>query len=130
MSTETIAFEIWIILVGVCYVLGFIELYGYHQFKSMQQLIIVTKRYPVIVVAEAIISIIYLFLSLPLWITNRLNSLNCNNDTVNIFVAYSGFILTVYNSHFVVNAEAVRLWLMSFDLNYLNSSKNEQWKSQ
>ena len=42
----------------------------------------------------------------------------------------SARIVNLILSHFIVDIEATRLWLMSFDLHYFNSSKNEKWKTQ
>ncbi len=44
------------------------------------------------------------------------------------FLYYSGYPLAHYSYHFIMSIEACRLWLISYDLHYLRSSK--QWKSQ
>ena len=133
MSSLCFEMKIWLSLVGLMYTIGILKFYGYLKFTSIAHLIIVNKRYPSIVISEAIISMIYLLISLPLWTNNRLNATQItqtNNQTLNQFFICSGYISTSFCTHYVVNAEAVRPWLMSFDLNYLKSSKNEQWKSQ
>ena len=130
------ALFIFIGIVTFCYIMGLCQIYGYRHFKSLQnRLVIIEKRYPSLVLMEAVICCIYLFLGVPIWVFFRLDTeFNLGHElgigAVRDVLYYGGPILNIYCSHFMVETEACRLWLISFDLHYLNSSKNEQWKSQ
>eukprot|EP01084_Bolivina_argentea_P016720 31247_1 len=124
---ERMRFTIWVILVFTSYILAIAQLYGIHRLYSIKNLLIVQKRYPQIVFLEAILCTIYLFISMP-FLHQDLLRLKC-------FGSYQSTLMSItyttyaYLSHCIVNAEAARLWLIYFDLNYLNALKNQAWKS-
>eukprot|EP01084_Bolivina_argentea_P015645 29329_1 len=117
---------IWIIMVCITYLLAILQIYGYYRFNIMGKLRIVTKRYPKLIKIEAFIVIIMLLIAVPLWYYQSLHIYKITH----IRMHNIGWILSSLGIHFIVIIEAIRLWLVSFDLNYLYLSKNEKWKSQ
>jgi len=91
---------------------------------------IIKKRYPSLVLIEAIGCVVYSFIAYPIWTYEILNTQSSGIGWLETFVTWSVYIFTVYASHFIFNIEVWRLWLISFDLNYLHSSNNEQWKTE
>ena len=113
-----------LVIVVLCATAGCLQIYWLHRFRSMLHLVIVQKRYSLLVTMEAAACIVLLFCSVPLMATHRLHISNTP------FVTYTGGILSSYLSHFIGYLEACRLWLISFDLHYLRASANAEWKSQ
>eukprot|EP01083_Nonionella_stella_P214714 773438_1 len=130
--SESFKLEIWICIVTLTYILGFLQIYGVYKFKSIYGLLIVQKRYPQLVLIETIASLIELFIGVPLWVHSMFEATETHSgiDTLETVIEYSGFMVITYAAHFIGNIEAVRLWLMCYDLNYLHSSVNEVWKSE
>eukprot|EP01084_Bolivina_argentea_P230406 388661_1 len=115
---------ILIAVVSLQYVLGLFQLYGIYKFYSIKHLMIIRKRYPKIVMIEAIINVLFLMISLPLVAVNLFN--------VSFFMYSTHIGYTIYPilSHFIVNAEAARIWLIYFSLRHLDASTNQVWKSK
>merc|ERR1719204_2098678 len=117
-----------------CYVLGICQIYGFCHFRSLRRrLVIIEKRYPGLVLMEAVICSVYLFVGVPLWLFFRFDNefgVGQSLGALRSVLFYVGPIVNIYCSHCLVETEACRLWLISFDLHYLSSSKGERWKSQ
>eukprot|EP01083_Nonionella_stella_P128966 390937_1 len=124
-SSEPNLFLIWICTVSLSISLGLVQLYGLYGFYSIQHLVIIRKRYPKLVMIEAIAVIFLCLLVIPLWYNILLNAIGLN-EYVNVI----GWITIAPTNHLIANTEACRLWLMSFNLHYLHSSKNKKWKSE
>ena len=112
------------------YIVGILQIYGVYRFKSIQHLLIIQKRYPKFVIIESIVVIFSCIVAIPLVVNMRLElikrSVNVTTYKIVDTVAWS---INPPCSHFIVNIEAMRLWLIYFNLNYLHSSKQSQWKS-
>eukprot|EP01084_Bolivina_argentea_P211736 360100_1 len=129
-----ILYRIWIADVCILYVLCIIQLFGCYRFYSMRNLLIIQKRYPKMIMAEALVFIVWTLVIDPLWINRMIIGADCNyifgcNSiafTTNA-IGWSGSDICV---KFLANIEAARLWLVNYNLHYLHSSKNQQWKSQ
>eukprot|EP01084_Bolivina_argentea_P069561 126557_1 len=107
---------IWIFLITIAYAICILQLYSIYQFKTILYLLIIQKRYPVLIIVEALAVIIWLLLT-PLGF---------------IFTSTIAIMMYIYPAlyQFIICTEVTRLWLVSYDLHYLNSSNNQQWKSQ
>ena len=130
MKTNEYAFEIWICMVLVTYLLGFIQVYAYMRFKSIQNLFIIQRRYPSMVMAETHAVLIYLFIGQPLYTNNLLHSTASGVSLIENIKVCAGYIILTLSVHFISWTETTRLWLIWFDLNLLNSLKNQTWKVQ
>eukprot|EP01084_Bolivina_argentea_P220993 374413_1 len=118
---------IWIGTIIFSYIMAIFQIYGIYRFKSLSKLLIIKKRYFKMVIIEAIAVIIHATITLPLLYNYLLQASSFEHaDYIYLF----GRILTWPIRHFIINIEAARLWLISFDLQYLHSSKNQKWKSQ
>eukprot|EP01083_Nonionella_stella_P187131 686921_1 len=124
-SSEPNLFLIWTCTVSLSISLGLVQLYGLYGFYSIQHLVIIRKRYPKLVMIEAIAVIFLCLLVIPLWYNILLNAIGLN-EYVNVI----GWITIAPTNHLIANTEACRLWLMSFNLHYLHSSKNKKWISE
>eukprot|EP01083_Nonionella_stella_P063842 165906_1 len=122
--------KIWIGVVSVVVVVALIQIYGYFRFKSMTHLRIIQKRYPTLIMTEAIASIILLLAALPPWLNSWMVGIPIANQTLDDLLHVIGIVLSVYSLHFIMNIKSLRLWLISFDLHYLNALENDHWKSQ
>eukprot|EP01084_Bolivina_argentea_P239965 403218_1 len=118
-----------IILIFVSYILVIILIYGCYQFNSIQSLLIVQKRYPKLVLLEALTAIIYMGIGYPIWINGTYKMTSFGTPSTEYFIHHKLWLITIPVIHLIILTEAARLWLVSFDLHYLHSSKNEQWKS-
>eukprot|EP01084_Bolivina_argentea_P046827 86245_1 len=114
-------------MVSISCIIGFIQIYSIIQFKSISNLIIIQKRYPKLVIAEASVTLILCFISIPFSFNYLLRAILFDVHKSSDHYIY---ILISFTSHFIANLEASRLWLISFDLHYLRSTQNEKWKSQ
>eukprot|EP01084_Bolivina_argentea_P046515 85667_1 len=132
MLLNSFRLEIWIALTIFSFILGFIQIYGFYTFKSIQHLLICQKRYPSMVFIECYASMILLFIGIPLWVHSMLEAPQTQTDIpwIEKFIECAGFIIIVYAAQFIANIEAARLWLMYYDLNFIHISHNELWKSE
>lgn len=106
------------------------QIHGLYRFLSIQRLLIVKKRYPKIVLIEAIVAIFYLMIAVPFWSYSFLRLTIIPSIDPYGWPYYVGWVLASPPAHFLANIESCRLWLISYHLNYLHSSKNSKWKSQ
>ena len=126
---STMSFQVWIGITALSYILGIALVYGLFYFQSLSNLLIVKKRYPNLVKAECITAIFYCFIGLPIWFNAQLNATDFGiSNSQNILRPLAG-ILAVFTNNIILNTEACRLFLLYFNLNYLHSISNEQWKS-
>eukprot|EP01084_Bolivina_argentea_P044529 81935_1 len=123
-------FELFIGMTIIAYVLGILQLYGCYFFYSIKNLIIVKKRFPQLITAETMVVIPWLFILNPLWCNVLLKATDFNSGNNMKYIHTIGWIGGFIGTHFITNIEAARLWLVSYKLNFLHSSKNQQWKSQ
>lgn len=101
-----------------------LQIYGIYQFSSIRHLLVIQKRYPSIVLIESTALIACFIIGI--------SGLALREYAVD---PHSLFLLAIQIPvfmliHFIVDVEALRLWLMWYDMNYIASSKNEKWKSQ
>ena len=121
----------WTICLVIGYSFAVIQIYALHQFMSLRSSLVVQKRYPKIVLAEAIAVLLWLIFAFP-FIANAAfgaTTFGYSRDQYEHFkwaeIAFGVAPLL----HFAWIAEVTRLWLISYDLHYLHSSQNQQWKS-
>ena len=115
---------IWLSITTFSFLFGLCLIYGVYRFQTLRALVIIQKRFPRLVLLESLSSLILLFAAIPLYVYGQL----CAPHHPPILIA--GLCLNQLCTHFIANIELCRLWLMSFELNYLHSSSNKQWKLQ
>ena len=130
LSSENYRFTLWMISVVIAYILGLIQLYGIYKFNNIKNLMIVQKRYPLIVLIESVVTVIYLCIAFPGVGYNIFYQARLKSSQLDILFTYCGHVIYPFTGHAIVISEFARLWLISYDLNYLNSSSNEIWKSK
>eukprot|EP01084_Bolivina_argentea_P319239 553719_1 len=128
-DNELSRFVLWIISIIFGLIIALLQTYGCYRIYSIRHLLIIQKRYYKIVLIESIAAALYLSISFPGLSYNVLHPKPIEHSGLKQFVMRSGFFLYPYLGHFIVNAELSRLWLIYFDLNCLNASKNNAWKS-
>eukprot|EP01084_Bolivina_argentea_P306105 528890_1 len=124
------SFSILIGFICLNYVLGILQMYSLYRFKSMQSLLIVSKRFPVLVMTESILVIGWLLLLSPLWFNASLEATDFGIPSASYFFYNVAGIPHLTFTHGTFCIEVSRLWLVSYNLHYLHSSQNEKWKSQ
>ena len=103
-----------------------LQIWGIYRFNRLRGLMIIEKRYPQFVMAEAIVSCLMLAIIHP-----------ANNTQFWAYPAISGnwwyYLcngLYAITFQVVPSIETCRIWLIFYDLQYLHSSKNQQWKTE
>ena len=117
---------LFFIVVAVSWSVCILQAVGIHQFSRLRGLMIIQKRYPRFVMVEAIVSCVVLFVVYPAVLTIWY-------ETPEISISKWPYFVTAINTYTIqipVVIEASRIWLISYDLQYLHSSKNQKWKTQ
>eukprot|EP01084_Bolivina_argentea_P082814 149951_1 len=112
-----------IAMVSISVILAICQIYGIYRFKLIYDLLIVEKRYPKLVITEAFAVVFLCIVTIPFSFNYLLQATQFARFII-------GETLISFTSLFIANIESTRLWLISFELHYLHSSKNEKWKSQ
>eukprot|EP01084_Bolivina_argentea_P162404 282645_1 len=124
-------FKVWLTISICSLMFAIFQIYGLIRFKSISHLVIVQKRYPQMVIIEAIAAIIHAIIVTPLWFNTLFQVTTFGlNESNGKYIYLIGWIVLSPLNHFIVNMEACRLWLICFNLHYLKACKNEMWKSQ
>ena len=56
---------IFVVIAAICSCIGCIQIYGFYRFRSLRHLVVVQKRYPIMVQIECIACILSLFIGVP-----------------------------------------------------------------
>ena len=104
-----------------------LQIYGCIMFRKMRHLVIVSKRYPHLIVAEAVTSILFCVVVVPIWSNYYFDAVDLGDERVTYMTGQVTRILTCL---LITDLETARLWLIYFDLKYLHCSKNQEWKSE
>ena len=123
-------FTLWIISIIIAYILGSIQLYGIYRFNKIKNLAIIQKRYPLIILIESVFTLTYLLIAFPGVSYCIFYQAHFKSASLHLLFTYCGYAVYPFTGHGIVITEFARLWLISFDLHYLNSTSNEIWKSK
>eukprot|EP01084_Bolivina_argentea_P055126 101082_1 len=121
----------WIVLTAMLYAVAVIQTYGCYRFHSAEHLLIVQKRYPKLIMIEAIAVIFHLLISLPIQTNCLMHATYFGIQSAKHFFSVYGqsYFIPMWTLHFIACIEIARLWLVSYDLHYKHSSRNNEWKS-
>ena len=114
------------VVVAVSWSVLLLQAVGIFRFVRMGRLRFIQKRYPRFVILEAIVSSIMLLIIYPAFSTMRFDIPHISFQQWPLLIAG----ICQCTVHITVIIEACRIWLISYDLQYLHSSKNQQWKTQ
>merc|ERR1719295_1819732 len=135
MERPPYAIDLYASACGTAVFLAMLEVYGLIRLRQMAHLVIVQKRYPQLIRIEAIALIIFSFVTIPLWGNWLLDAVHVTTVASDRrtfrhynFLAFLPFFQPI--THFVMQIEALRLWLMYYNLQCLRCSKHSAWKSQ
>ena len=104
------------------------QIVGIWTFNKIRHLLIIKRRYPRLIMLEAFVSVFNLAIVYPA--TMALQYKEYDHDAISgKWWPYLSTALTVYTAQITTIIEACRIWLISYDLQYLHSSKNQQWKT-
>lgn len=112
--------------ISISFIFGILMLfYGYQFYKKRHQLII-KKRYSKIVFVINILAVFLLFIVWPYGYIDSLTSTNSltNHNTASLFWS----ITYPFGAYGTVTFNALRYYMIYYDMNFLNSSKDLQWK--
>ena len=121
---------VYSVVVAISYITGCVQVYGLCLFKKHDSLVIIQRRYPKIVMMESMMCCIALFVSLPIDYNTAMDAFSFSRSEYNQIITFCGIVISSYSPFFMLVAEGTRIWLISYDLHYLSSSKNSKWKSQ
>ena len=101
---------------------------GIWSFNRLRHLLIMKKRYPRLIMLEAFASVFNLAIAYPATMAFQYKEYD-HAVISGKWWPYLSTALTVYTVQITYIIEACRIWLISYDLHYLHSSKNQQWKT-
>eukprot|EP01084_Bolivina_argentea_P306107 528892_1 len=122
------ALSTWLAFVSLNYILVIAQIYSLYRFTSMRSLLIVSKRFPALVITESIFVIIWLLVPSPLWFNRILQATNFGIPSASYFFYGPAELIVLPFTHAIGCIEVSRVWLVSYSLHYLHSSQNEKWK--
>ena len=130
MDAELITTLCIVVLAGIT---GIVQICAFYRFFSLRSLMVIRKRYPKLILTEALAVIIYLLITLPFYYNSKSEYIDFGSNSSQIYLWGSrsiAFLCLCPMVFLITGLEISRLWLISYNLHYLNSSKNEKWKSQ
>eukprot|EP01084_Bolivina_argentea_P055127 101083_1 len=103
-----------IVLTAMLYAVAVIQTYGCYRFHSAKKLLIVQKRYPKLIMIEAIVVIFHLLISLPLQTNCFMHATYFGIQSAKHFFSVNGqsYFIIIWTMHFIACTEAARLWLV------------------
>ena len=115
-------------LCSLCWSMCILQILGLHRFNRVwaRELPIIDKRYPQFVVAEAVVVCVNLAVFLPALISPVYGYPDIAGEW------WGHLCIGLYLPNFLIVGciEVCRIWLISYDLQYLNSSRHQQWKTE
>lgn len=117
--------DIFFVTSAVSWCMCLLQICGVYFFYNLRGLMIIEKRYPRLVMLEAIVTMFVLAVIYPVSISAVYRYPDISWEGWQpLCVALSAFTLQI-----VPVIEVCRIWLISYDLQYLHSSKNQRWKT-
>lgn len=117
---------LFFIMSGISYCICLLQMVGIIVFCKIRGLLIIQKRYPRLILLEAVVSCFNLAIVYP---ANM--SLQCNYPTISSeWWPYLSIGLTLFSLSICLIIESCRIWLIAYDLQYLHSSQNQRWKTE
>lgn len=121
----TTSFVVWSIVASLGVIAGFLQICASIHFHSICSLLAIKKRYPKIIILESIAVIVFMLIIRPLFTNHNFQAFEIGNSVISFIL----FLFAPPFIFFILDMEIARLWLISYNLHYLNASKNEKWKS-
>ena len=116
---------LYFFLSGTCLCMCLLQIVGIYFFVKLRGLTIIEKRYPQLVVLEAVVTSLNFAVVYPIWI-----SYGYEYPISAEWWSYLCLILSGYTYQIAPIIETCRIWLISYNLHYLHSSQNRQWNLQ
>ena len=118
--------QLFFILSAGCWCMCLLQMLGIYRFSKLRGLLIIQKRYPRLVILEASVYCFVLSILYPAWMGVVLEY--PSRPGYRWLSIWAAFFLYTYQIPPTI--ETCRIWLISYDLQYLHSSKNQQWKTE
>ena len=130
-AVQAMSAFLWYATLVIASFLAAVQIYACYHFKAIQYLLIIQKRYPKLILTEAVAVLVWLLTALPLW-SNFLFEATTYGMTPKGYDSFLKLEVTLISPivHFIYIIEVCRLWLISFNLHFLHSSQNQKWKTQ
>ena len=116
--------ELFFIVSGMGWCMCLLQMVGIYKFNRLRGLMIIEKRYPQLVMLEAIVTCCILAIIYPAFMTELYKYPQMSGRWKPVLC----IALNTFTSQIVPVIETCRIWLISYDLHYLHSSKTQQWK--
>lgn len=119
---------VFLLFLAFCTCSALIQIYGLFRFRSLRHLVVIQRRYPALVQMECIALLLLLF-------TNSCwsHALLCESHSLPWYLPIDWYLaidfITCCLAHFVAEIEALRLYLICYDLQWTRSLKNQRWKT-
>ena len=117
--------ELFFISASVCWCTALLQLLGIIRFNRLRGLLIIQKRYPRLVITEAVVYCFVLLFLYPAWMSMVFQYPAIQGHWWRITLA----VCFQYTYQIAPTIETCRIWLIFYDLHYLHSSKNQRWKT-
>jgi len=128
-----------IALCAISVALGIVQMYGLNQFQRLRQMAAIQVRFPTIVTTEARVLSLVLCVLIPITLVNRqwIREHERDSDIASSYWKHQEQCLDILSTwinpgmtYFLSHIEAMRMWLMYFQLKLLESLQNEEWGSK
>ena len=117
--------QLYFIISGLSWCICLLQIRGLYSFHNIRDLLIIQKRYPRLVIFEAIVTIFVLAIVLPVLTSAYYRYPDISWKWWGPLCSALG----AFTSHIVPITEVCRIWLISYDLQFLHSSRNQRWKT-
>ena len=120
--------QLYFIISASCWCMCLLQILGIFAFNKYwsRGLSIIEKRYPRLIMSEAVVSCGMLALIYPAYLTVLYEYPAISGE----WWQYLWGALFHYTVQIAPTIETCRIWLISYDLHFLHSSKNQQWKTE
>ena len=118
--------HLFFLLSAGCWCTCLLHILGIYRFSKLRGLLIIQKRYPRLVISEAAVYCLVLSVVYPAWMSVILKYPSTSGYWWPLIFA----TLMTYSYQIAPTIETCRIWLISYDLQYLHSSKNQRWKTE
>ena len=126
---DTIKFIMLFVIEFIGIILGILLLYGIYYFRKIKRLLIIKKRYPNMIYIEGTMVLFLVLIQYPLLYFGQIQF---SFIGINLSIRIHVILLLVYTlfQHGIGWCEASRLWLMYFQLHYINAINNSYWENE
>ena len=124
--------QLFFIVSAIFWCMCLLQILGIYVFNKyrLRRLPIIEKRYPRLVMMEAVVSCVMLGIIYPAYFSVIVTVVLGYPDIAGPWWSCLWTVTVEFTMQIAPVIETCRIWLISYDLQYLHSSKNQQWKTE